>query len=244
MKYISVLAAGGMVAACCVAQFAVAQQRSTFDVASVKLHAQTDGPQAVEMDDKPGSVHYTNVFLRSCILAAYGIKPLQLEGFDGHQPERYDIDAKSETRATGPALMQMLQTLLEDRFKLKYHTGTREMPVYKLTLTKKPHLVSAAGAEVGLEFTGGSPQQLAGRASLEGLANFLSGLVDRPVVDRTGLQGLYDLRIKWDAGQNRQDRQDALIAALESEVGLKLEPGSEVVRTIVIDHYNAVPSAN
>ena len=223
---------------------AAAQVRNAFDVASVKLHVAADGPQSVVMEDRPGAVHYSNVALKSCILAAYGIKDSQLEGLEGHQPERYDIEAKSDVRATGIGLMEMLQNLLEGRFNLKFHAGAKTIPVYQLLPSKKPRLSAVARPESGLEFSNLSTQRLTGQASLQHLATFLSGLLDRPVVDKTGLPGVYEVLLEWNTGTNRDQTQDALFAAIERGLGLRLETGSDSVKTMIIDHFDKVPTRN
>ena len=225
-------------------QILAAQPRKSFDVASVKLHVPAEGPQTTTMQDEPGALHYSNVALKSCILAAYGIRDSQLEGLEGHQPERYDIEAKSDTHATGPALMELLQTLLEDRFRLRFHMRMKEMPVYHLVRGKTLRVSPGPDPDSGIDFSGGSDQRITVRASLQHFADFLSGFSDRPVLDKTGLEGAFTIRLEWTAGANRQDTQDTLFATIEQQLGLQLEPGSDSVKTIVIDHVERLPTPN
>jgi uncharacterized protein (TIGR03435 family) len=132
-------------------------ERPSFDVASVKIHADTDGPRTTVMNDEADGLHYTNTALRSCILAACGIRADQLEGIEPRSPERYDIEAKSGHPVTRETLMSMLRTLLEDRFQLKFHETPKVMPVYRLNLTKGgPKFHESAANETDTGFYGRS----------------------------------------------------------------------------------------
>src|SRR5262245_59081792 len=129
--------------------------------------------------------------------------------------DRFDIEAKSENpAATEDELLSMLQNLLEDRFQLKLHRETREVPGYSLVIAKNgPKLKDATGeAKGGLKITGANmfkPDLIEGRnldqntmtgtkTSMSQLARALANLPrSGPVIDKTGLQGLYDFRLTW-----------------------------------------------
>jgi uncharacterized protein (TIGR03435 family) len=137
--------------------------------------------------------------------------------------ERYDINAKTDGKATGPEMMgQMLQTLLEDRFQLKVHTETRETPVYALTVSKPGKLVPAKeGSCIPIDASnlgrpddkgampkycgGGSMRSTNGTmiadipgATMEEFAGrLLSSYMQKKVVDQTGLTGRFDIHLEF-----------------------------------------------
>jgi uncharacterized protein (TIGR03435 family) len=217
----------------------------------------------------------TNNTLRALILNAYGIftAPDLLSGGPSWiDSERYDVDAKAEAsaipaNAPNTVLWEktrlMLRTLLAERFKLSIRRETKEMPVYELVVAKNgPKLKKAdrdcdASATACHGFSGG-PRQLSGTAvDMYDLALTLSGFSGRPVLDKTGVQGVFDIKLQWnpfaDRTQPAQDVQrspqaearepsldpgslPSLFTALEQQVGLRLELRKGPVETYVIDH--------
>jgi uncharacterized protein (TIGR03435 family) len=180
--------------------------------------------------------------------------------------EQFTTTAKA-SRPAQPAMMQgpMLRAILEERFALKVHRETRDADVYALITTKSgPKLPPfIAGTCVPLAPNGESPALGPGEhycesmvsldggmlwmhaqgASLDEFARaFLSGpLSDRPVVDRTGLSGLYDITltvpVPTGGGTDAAfDVRGSLITALQEQLGLKLEPRRGRADYLVIDH--------
>jgi uncharacterized protein (TIGR03435 family) len=133
--------------------------------------------------------------------------------------EVYDIEAKAETPTTYAELRQMLQTLLADRFKLKVHRETRQMPVYALVTNKNPLKLTPApsdrecGEQVRRDHRyelsatslsshchafvpGGSDAMILGSSvEMSDFAEMLSIWADRLVVDQTGIKGLFDIKL-------------------------------------------------
>jgi len=117
----------------------------TFDVASVKPH-KTGGERRVSVVSEPnGRFTMANVPAQLMLLIAYQLQPYQIVGAPSWlQSEHYDLIAKApEGRraasggTAGPGPLQfMLRNMLADRFKLKVHTETREMPIYALVLSR------------------------------------------------------------------------------------------------------------
>ncbi len=145
----------------------------------------------------------------------------------------------------------MVQTLLEDRFKLATHAEERNLPLYLLVPSKQ-------GARVGEVQSGGTTinygrdhLEVQGENSMSLLAEVLSEVVGRPVVDKTGIVGRYHLTLKWtpdDAvrlvnGAAEPDSGPSIFTALEEQLGLKLQPQKGPVPVLVIDHV-AMPSGN
>lgn len=175
------------------------------------------------------------------------------------------------TTPTSNALM--LRSLLEERFQLKVHTETRELPIYELTVGRDGPKMTLADDQTPIEFgtraerplpQSGPPQPLMrggimiggprDRRILEGKAipvwyilNFLD--LARPVVDKTGLDGLYDVKLEWGpdilqtAPENRIATPPPLAVALQGQLGLKLESTRGPVEVIVVDSVQR-PSEN
>ena len=189
--------------------------------------------------------------------------------------EKYDIDAiidsavADELKKLSPpdrrlARQHMLQALLTDRFKLTTHRETKDMPVFRLVIAKNgPKLHEATPGDTypnGIKSpdgTLGGPGRLIfgvirGEGQITGqgvtLARFVRALSDplgRPVLDETGLTGIYDIAIKWT--QEDDSHVDlngpSLFTVIQEQLGLKLEAGKGPVEIIVIDHVER-PSGN
>ena len=143
----------------------------------------------------------------------------------------------------------MLQSLLVERFLLKFHRETREGAVYLLVKGNKPlKLVDTKEKDAypwagGLRGGGISGDGLAGtNASMEVLAKSLSWHVGRPVLDRTGLTGSFDFRTEYRSDEARPDVISSILASVQ-DLGLKLEASKGPVESIVIEHVEK-PSAN
>jgi uncharacterized protein (TIGR03435 family) len=173
----------------------------------------------------------------------------------------YDIDAKPEGTTDPRHMWLMLQTLLADRFKLALHRERRELPVYDLEPAKGGPNLPAPKDVVCVSFPPGTPpRHVPGKVDcgyvsfslestavrLEGskirmadLAGRLAMMLGRPVLDRTGFRGEFDLRLKFtpEGARFPSDRNlPNIFAALEEQLGLKLVPAKGPVDVLVIDH--------
>jgi len=153
--------------------------------------------------------------------------------------EQYTIQAKAEDPAsTERQLLQMLQSLLADRFQLRFHRETKDMPGLALTVGKKgAKLRQTASADTGLSFGAqakpdpGQPITVAlRRYSMQKLVEFLSNMFLAPMVDETGLTGLYDINLSWD-----ESAGPTLATALEEQLGLHLTPQKVPVSFFIFD---------
>jgi uncharacterized protein (TIGR03435 family) len=260
---------------------AQSQPEYKFEVASVKPNNSGD-TRSPSMIFPGGNFTATNNSLRGLILNAYGISasPYLLTGAPAWiDSARYDVEAKAEAGAIPsdtPARMLwektrlMLRALLADRFKLVIHRETKEMPTYQLVLAKNgPKLqksdqdcTSSAAACHGFS---GNPTRLSGTGvDMYDLALTLSNYSDRPVIDSTGLQGIFDIKLQWNpfgsaapsaddtlrspaavAKEGSRPDLDSLptLAGALDQLGLKLESKKAPVEVIVIDHVER-PSGN
>jgi bla regulator protein blaR1 len=147
----------------------------------------------------------------------------------------------------------MEQSLLADRFKLKVHFETREMPVYALVVAKGgPKLTPATDGETS-SISSFHSEIDAKAVALDDFAqsSLWTPVGGRLVVNQTGLKGTYDFTLNWsqdqtaapDAGQESVPTLSPMFNAIQQQLGLKLVPSKAPVEVIVIDHIER-PSEN
>jgi uncharacterized protein (TIGR03435 family) len=150
--------------------------------------------------------------------------------------------AKLQPQEQWQQRQKMLQALLADRFALKVHRTTKELPIYVLTV------VDAGKLKKSVSETGGSSTYsgkfTARGISIDSLAMNLSNTVGRTVVNQTGLEGTYDFTLEWaPEGADASDPRPSIFTALEEQMGLKLKPARGPVDAIVVDAIKR-PSQN
>jgi uncharacterized protein (TIGR03435 family) len=220
--------------------------RPEFEVASIKPHDADDGVPHVSINGDPGRINYTNVTVRSLIRQAYGLKVYPLSGgADALSTDRYDIVATVHGAASKERVALMLQSLLAERFKLALHRETKELPIYALVVSKTGMKIrevqdDGSAPEIG---SGGGHQIKAHLVSMKVLASSLQGYMGDPVVDTTGLAGLYDLNLDFTPDESMSAEGGSLFEAVQQQLGLKLERRKGPVEVVVIDHVEK-PSEN
>jgi uncharacterized protein (TIGR03435 family) len=238
------------------------QMLPSFEVASIKP-AGPDGPSDVGLYTYAGGrVRANNFTLVQLIVNAFAVEAFQVSGGPRWMNEdRFNIEAKppgsSESSKANPYSFkappnaeqrQMLQSLLADRFHLRWHREKRDGPVYLLERGKNPLRLQEpndqntyhwAGSNVGGGINGLAGQNI----SMQELAERLSGWLGRPVLNQTGLKGSYDFSYKY--SYSADERPDVIFSVMEAvqAIGLKLESSRGPVETIVIDGAEK-PSAN
>lgn len=221
-----------------------------FEVASVK--PADPKSRGMTMEIEPGGrFTATNVLLRSLLKEAYAIRDFQiLEPPPWFDSQRYDVSAKGDA-SDATQVKHMLQSLLVDRFQLKFHHDAKEFQVYLLTVGKNgPKLKSAQDTDS----SGGVRLRGVGRltgihASTGQLAEALSDIalngrhiLDRPVLDRTGLTAVYDFTLEWTPdptpsdGATSDSSGPSVFTALQEQLGLKLETHKAPIEMFIIDH--------
>jgi uncharacterized protein (TIGR03435 family) len=213
----------------------------------------------------PGLATFENVDLFSLTAMAYGIRRYQLSSPDWMSNSRFNITARVPAGSTVDEYRLMLQGLLAERFKLTLHHEQKEMQIAELVVAKNgPKLKqsepdSSAPVPDGLQPPSpraGPPPGYHGavnlnlpKVSMEKFAALLSGLYDQPVIDGTGLTGLYDVKLQALAGANPPisdvpNSPMPLIDAVQEQLGLKLVSKKSLVDVLVVDHIEKTPTEN
>jgi uncharacterized protein (TIGR03435 family) len=230
----------------------------SFDVASVKPSARAVGKDyRGALVFGPERVSARNMSLKGLIVEAYHVQPFQVSGGPGWLDlDEFDIDARAGGTATKDQLRGMLQALLAQRFHLAIHRDSKEMRVYALSVDKGGPRLHAATGELRPTT---SPQDFHG--DMRQLANLISiGLtiptIDDPtrpaiasgapvpVLDKTGLDGNYDISVNLRPDDTAGDGFTRWQRALRDELGLKLESARAPVEVLVVYRAERMPTAN
>ncbi len=209
-----------------------------------------------------------NTNMNDLVAFAFGLHAKQIIGApDWFGTDLFDIDGKPDV-AGQPSLHQMemmVQKLLPDRFALKFHHEQRELSVYIVTVApggpKMTKTTAGPNDPQGFGFRGLGDLSVHNMNMKEFATWMQSGVMDKPVVDHTGLTDKYDFTLKWtpDDSQFAQFRgvtgpvtppagdnpnaPPSLYTAMPEQVGLKIEAGKAMDDVIVIDHVEK-PSPN
>jgi bla regulator protein blaR1 len=221
----------------------------SFEVASIRPNK--SGEQAMGMFPTPGLLRVRNYTPRFLIEAAYGMKRYQVSGGPSWiDSQRYDIVAKAADKATFDQMLRMLRTLLAERFQLKFHRETKTMPVYSLVAAKGgPKLLPQKDGDSKSFRFHVTPSELTGhKVPMNVFVDCLSGQLDRPLVDRTGLKGNYDFSLRYTPDSNSPDDPNdssgaSIYRAIQDQLGLKLVVQKGPAEVLVIDNVEK-PSEN
>lgn len=234
-----------------------------FEVATIK---------PVDPDAKAGRyiiMQGTNRFvekaytLKLLIAAAYDLNPRTISGGPGWiESDHYDIVAVTpgEVRPTHDEQMSMLRNLLADRFKLTFHREQKVFSIYELEVAKSgPKLKASTAApdDPPALISTVYPQRIvmpARNVTMSDLARLMQrAILDRPVVDKTGLTGRYDFDLEWAPDETQfggevpvasaEAPSLPLFSAIQQQLGLRLEATKGPVAALVIDKAER-PSAN
>jgi uncharacterized protein (TIGR03435 family) len=229
--------------------------RPAFDVASIRPAAEGGLPQGamagLRLDGAQVRTAYLS--LKDYVGMAYRLKPYQVAGPDWLATQRFDVAATLPDGALPDQVPAMFQTLLEERFQLKFHREPKDLPVYALEVApaglkmteappdpelenidaKAPQEFSGGGSNQGVSINLGRGSSItfannrfeAKRLNMDGLASTLERFLDRPVVDKTALKGNYDLSLDLTAEDYRSMLIRSAVVA-----GVVLPP--EVLRLI------------
>jgi uncharacterized protein (TIGR03435 family) len=218
------------------------QTAARFDVVAIRENTSTGRQPGMSL--RNGSLEVDNLLLKSLITSAYGVREVLISGLPlWAEQARYDIRAKiTDARPPMPDNLSreqrraLMAALLEDRFHLKVHIIAKTLPVYNLVVVRGGPKFSASTGEPHMdvrrnEITATASQVLS-------LSYVLEEIVERTVIDKTGMQGTYDFHLRWAADQPGAADSEfpSLSTALQEQLGLKLQPGKGPVNTLIVDH--------
>jgi uncharacterized protein (TIGR03435 family) len=232
-----------------------AQAPPAFEVASIRVHSfdsERAGPPIA------GNRLAVAGNLYQLVMYAYDLKPYQVSGGPSWATrpsthgDYYEISAKAEgeERLTQARARQLLQTLLTDRFQLRLHRESREMPVYALVVGRGgPKFKEGAKDAISRSIGSVSLTTVTStftNSSMDALVRVLAGASDRPVLNQTGLPGLYDYKLEFardPAAAAAESNVLSIFTAVQEQLGLKLESKKGLVEIFVIDRAER-PSEN
>jgi uncharacterized protein (TIGR03435 family) len=221
----------------------------SFEVASVKPLQSALGP--VHFTVLPNRLDVHNINLKFLIKWAYDLRDDQISGPDG--PVSYDILATTGEPVSKDTMRIMLRNLLVERFHLATHRETRTAAMYRLVvLPKGPKMKTAdrGYAMPNSPMVDGGSVLLEGPMSMGQLVEQLARYAGKPVVDGTKLDGYFTVKLTFasDGVQGAMADRDfaapLLAMAVQEQLGLKLVPESGPINIMVIDHAEAIPTAN
>jgi uncharacterized protein (TIGR03435 family) len=230
---------------------------SSFEAASVRPSQHEVGP------DNNNQITYStagfngkNVTLKRLVAEAWHCQMKQVVGPPWLDRNEYDVAARAFEGATREQIQLMLRALLAERFSLKQHSESKLMRVYELEIGKNGPRIkpvqdgSASSSGPGFRFLGDMRQFadfLAVQFTIPAPENpgvpVKAGGPAIPVLDRTGLQGIYDFSVDLPP-ELGTDVFTAWKRALEDQLGLKIESRMDHVAVVVVDDATAMPAAN
>jgi len=261
-------------------------QAPAFEVATIKPAAPIEqGKMRIGFGGDAGRIAYSNVTLKDVIARAYSVKAYQVSGPSWMDSERYDITAKIPEGVPASKVPDMLQALLVERFRMSVRKENKEQAIYALIVGKNgpklkatedtaagPAMAGPDGAKVnaprGAMMVDGSGKIQANGVTLAALADMLSRLMDRPVIDMTGLEGRYDLTLEvamedlvgmkrmaggmgpgphaggGDGGPAPDGNPRASMFSAVQQLGLKLDARKAPVDFIVVENAEKVATEN
>lgn len=246
----SKILAGSVYLACAVAVFAQTPQppptapKLSFEVASIKPHNPEDRSGGWSYEGGRQTIVGTTALI--LITSTFGLHDYETSSVPAWvSSDRLDVVTTFQGKPTSDQLDAMMLSLLEERFALKAHLETREVPMYRLVLARADgrlggQLVKAASCEAPdrarpctMSVSGGN--LLMSGKSIRYFANYLESLVQRRIDDQTGLTGDFDLTLTWSRGANNTEHPE-IFTALQEQLGLRLESARGPGKMLVIDH--------
>lgn len=265
---LSYFAAASLATLLAVPAFAQNATTPAFEVSTIKLSAPDS--EGAHTGMRGGTFTASNVTLKTVLShqAFATPEPRIVGGPKWLDTAHFDVEAKmtpasiAQLQALPPEqgmqqFQSMFQQLLADRFQLKTHWETRELPVYALVIAnpKNAPILQPAKDPTHSGTSSGPGQLQAVSATLTDIAEEMTrdaaSELGRVVIDKTGITGKYDIRLKWtpDTGTvSPTPNSDAapppsIFTAIQEQLGLKLEPSKGPVRVLVIDSVE-MPTAN
>ena len=232
------------------------EKHASFDVASIRAvqggGAGGEGGARSQIEPASDGLTMRNIDLSEMIQWAYRLQHYQLTGPTALQGQRFDLRAKSGDRVSDGTLRLMLQDLLATRFRLELHREQKKTSVYELVVAKGgPKLPKDKSVTLPPAYPKESfPRVVDGsfvfrNVSIGEFAQQLTELrgIDFPVIDRTGIPGVYDITLKSAASALLDPSGPSLLTLIQEQLGLKLVSAKDPIEVVVVDHFEP-PSSN
>jgi bla regulator protein blaR1 len=248
------------------AEAQTADQKPVFEAASIKMAGSVGGRGHSHSTSDPGMFR-ASMTLQRYIVAAYDLEPYQVTGGPNWiNDTAYEIVAKLEnpqaplpekltpqerSLAEEERIHQALQTLLAERFQLKFHHETKEIPGYALTVSKSAFKLKPASEaeDCGVDSSGqaASLHLTATCIDMAGFARFLMRETRMPVANETNIQGVYSFTMDWasddlkPSAASNERALPSLFTVLDHQLGLRLESKKARMDILVIDSAERPP---
>jgi uncharacterized protein (TIGR03435 family) len=231
-----------------------AETHPAFEVASIKPSEPTSPVGIRRLAG--GRFVTSNTSLRLLITWTYDIGDERLAGAPGWLDSvRFDVAAKAPNEnPTLDELHSMMKSLLADRFKLRVHTETRDLPMYRLDVDKNGPRVRVLDAPLAVNhdpFRMTESGRLTGTSVTTGmLAKVLTNQLGHYVRDSTGFMGAFDFTLEWrpdsasSVASPDADTRASIFTAIREQLGFRLTAGRAPVELIAIDHVENHPTDN
>ncbi len=211
-----------------------------FEVASIKPSPETRG-QTIYNPTRERFVA-DNITAKGLVAYAYDVREFQISGGPRwFETDQYDILAKPQGDVTTSRITAMVRSLLQERFGLKVHRESKDAQVLALVVAKGGSKLRPS-VQGSLDVRGGHGRLLARAITMQMMAAQLSArALGRVVVDRTGIDGKFDVDLEW-APDEKPDSGPSIFTALQEQLGLRLESKRGAVEMLVIDHVEKPPA--
>ena len=229
---------------------------TAFEVASVRLltgqEAGGEGGSRSEIQYAADSLTMRRIDLPEMVEWAYGLEHYQLAGRSMLDGRRYDVRARAGAPTDVDSLRLMLQDLLATRFRVELHREKKRTSVYELVVAKDgPSLPRDKTDSLPASYPKETlPRVVDGdfvftNVSMSDFAKQLTELrgIDLPVLDHTGIKGVYDITLKSAARALLEPDGPSLLTLIHEQLGLKLVSARDFVEVIVVDRAEA-PTVN
>lgn len=230
---------------------------------AVSIHPSAPDARGGGYNISPNRLEVKNQTLKDMVKFAWDLQDYQVSGASGWMDgDHYQIEATFAPGTSTADRAKMMQAMLAERFGLTVHHEPKEVSGYALIVAKNgPKLEKSTATEPGMNLgrsrSSGLRTLTGTQAKMSNLTSLLAGLLNRPVEDKTALDGIYDFKMEWqqdpaidsgfspkgDAPPAADQSGPTIFTALQESLGLKLENAKQSVDAIVIDHAEK-PSAN
>ncbi len=245
-----------------------AQKKPEFEVASIKPSSPfgqggcLGGPNSKD----PNRIRCPHADLFFLIRYAYHLWNWEFKEQPWMHDQSFEVLANIPPGTTNDDFLKMLQTLLEQRFHLTYHRVPGHVEGYDMVIAKGGAKLIASPQvrppdeplpTVPKDFPAAQKRGVSGSSShrtmhindltVTDFADRIAGYLGGPIADRTGLDGKYDILLYWISGDGSQPGEESgptLASALQSQLGLKLEPKRVDISIFVVDHADKMPTEN